>query len=116
MSTTAAAAPVVMSLHVMTFWPLIYVGMLVVVLVVLTLLDWQSIKMNSFASMFAVSGLFGCVMTAYNVGTKANLTWRGLWPSMLLTVLAAALMLGLARGLAVWHPDVASGQQAPVLG
>jgi len=104
-------APVIVEVHLLTFWPLLYIGLLVGTVVALTLLDWKAIKMNEFAAMFAVSGLFGCVMTAYNLGAKGNLTWRNLWPSLLTTVLAAVVMLGLARVLAVYHPDIASGTQ-----
>ena len=103
-----AAPAIVAKVQTLTFWPLINVGILVVILIALTLLDWVNIRMNEFASMFAVAGIFGCVMTSYNVGTKKNLEWNNLWPSMLTTVLAVILLLGLARGLAVWKPDIAS--------
>jgi hypothetical protein len=108
--------PVVTEVHTLTFWPLLYVGLLVVGIVTLTLLDWANVKMNEFMAMFAISGLFGGVMTAYNLGTKANLTIAQLWPSLVACILAAILMLCLSRGLAVWHPDAASGQELKVGG
>ena len=62
-----------------TFWPLVPIGALVLVLLLLTLLSRNGIPVNTFIAMFAVSGLFGLTMVSFSLELTRKLTWKILW-------------------------------------
>lgn len=91
-----------------TFWPLLPLGFLAVFLLFLTLFSRWGIRMNTFMSMFAISGLFGLTMVAFSLELVKSLKWEDIWKPF--TICIGLCVVSFVSGwlLELNQPDLAS--------
>jgi hypothetical protein len=91
-----------------SFWPLLFVGVICVVLLLLTILSRKGIRINTFMAMMAVSGMFGMVMVSFALEIAKPITWKDIWRPFVLSMAVVTVCLVSGWLLELGKPDLAS--------
>jgi hypothetical protein len=64
--------------------------------------------MNTFMSMFAISGLFGLTMVAFSLELVKSLKWEDIWKPFLICLILCCLSFVGGYFIELNQPDLAS--------
>lgn len=91
-----------------TFYPILFLGIACVFLLILTILSRQGIRVNTFLAVTAVSAMFGLTMVSFALELAKPLTWDIIWRPLLIVVVLGILCIFSGWLLEHCKPDLAA--------
>lgn len=76
-----------------TFWPILFILVACVVLLILTILSRKGIRINTFLAMMAVSGMFGLTMVGFSLELVHDITWSMIWKPLVIAIVIVAVLI-----------------------
>lgn len=89
-----------------TFWPLMFIAAACALLLVLTILSRNKIRVNTFLAMMATGGLFGLTMVGFSLELAKRLTWRVIWKPFTVAVAVVIVLVFVGWLLERNSPDL----------
>lgn len=89
-----------------TFWPLLFIGVACALLLILTILSRQGIRVNTFLAMMGVSGLFGLTMVAFSLELDKPITWKVIWKPFVIAMVIVVILVVSGWLVELGKPDI----------
>ena len=90
-----------------TFWPILFIVVSCVVLLILTILSRKGIRINTFLAMMAVSGLFALTMVGFSLELVHDLTWDMIWKPLVVAIAVVVVLIVSGWLIELGKPDLA---------
>jgi hypothetical protein len=89
-----------------TFYPILFIGVACVLLLLLTIFSRRGIRINTFLAMMAVSGMFGMTMVAFSLELEKELTWKVIWKPFTIAVAISIVLVVAGWLVELGKPDL----------
>ena len=89
-----------------TFWPVLFLLVSCVLLLILTFLSRKGIRINTFLAMMAVSGLFGMTMVGFSLELVHEISWKIIWKPFVLSIAVVIVLVVSGWLIELGKPDI----------
>ncbi len=89
-----------------SFWPILFIGVACVLLLILTIFSRRGIRINTFLAMMAVSGLFGMTMVSFALELEKELTWKVIWKPFTIAFVISVVLIVAGWLVELGKPDL----------